>query len=492
MSKPSHGEPSGSRSLSPPRGPPPEAAPPTEQLPAYSETAPAIDQDGNGFPSNSNITASFSNLALSNSPCDPTPHTCLAHLKLLFAIQALKTDVGYTDGLFGLWDSRAMVPASQWNHGAFRDEEAKREQLARIREKRWAIYLARAVHRYEIWWMKGLSKKHLTLNDMGSNGAAYGGFVTGGEKDEMKWDEGMLQLPLDVLMVWHTHMLNPRAYLEDCLRSGHRALWLAGIPWHLINSVIDNDDFSYHPSDEAKARWVARTELQWDNVDDPAVMEIRCPNCSHVLHVPWTTCGTGGEEGKKQAARLDLVGHGYGDGGFRATCSGNGCRLRLDRNLLSVGKFVADAKDLLQQARPMPGTLLDLMSGRPVPSQQPRPLGFPNRMIQRRMRSEVLDLVKPRGVIGVQMKDIKDMIEALVKDKDAVTEIEREPGYYIKITNLKRELSPFARMAVRKMMSRYWENFSPFALDLVAAVLRQGVFIDKMCKVYTPFGLLLH
>ena len=30
------------------------------------------------------------------------------------------------------------------------------------------------------------------------------------------------------------------------------------------------------------------------------------------------------------------------------------------------------------------------------------------------------------------------------------------------------------------MLSRYWENSSPFALDLVGAVLRQGVFVQKM------------
>lgn len=32
-------------------------------------------------------------------------------------------------------------------------------------------------------------------------------------------------------------------------------------------------------------------------------------------------------------------------------------------------------------------------------------------------------------------------------------------------------------------MSRYWENFSPFALDLCGAVMRQGIFAEKMCKL---------
>ena len=36
------------------------------------------------------------------------------------------------------------------------------------------------------------------------------------------------------------------------------------------------------------------------------------------------------------------------------------------------------------------------------------------------------------------------------------------------------------RIAIRRMMSRYWENSLPFALDLIGAVVRQGSFIEKM------------
>ena len=36
------------------------------------------------------------------------------------------------------------------------------------------------------------------------------------------------------------------------------------------------------------------------------------------------------------------------------------------------------------------------------------------------------------------------------------------------------------RIAVRKMMSNYWDNSSPFSVELVGAVIRQGTFIDKM------------
>lgn len=39
------------------------------------------------------------------------------------------------------------------------------------------------------------------------------------------------------------------------------------------------------------------------------------------------------------------------------------------------------------------------------------------------------------------------------------------------------------RIGVRKMMSRYWENSSPFAIDLVGAVIRQGGFVEKMHNI---------
>ena len=42
---------------------------------------------------------------------------------------------------------------------------------------------------------------------------------------------------------------------------------------------------------------------------------------------------------------------------------------------------------------------------------------------------------------------------------------------------------PVARLVVRKMMSRYWENFTPFSLDLGAAVMRQGIFVEKMYHI---------
>jgi hypothetical protein len=93
-------------------------------------------------------------------------------------------------------------------------------------------------------------------------------------------------------MVLHAHMLNPRAFLEDCIRFGHRALWLSGMPWRLVNAAINNE-FAYNPADLAKARWVAETSRQWDNTADEMVKRMKCPACNAHLEIPWTTCGLG-------------------------------------------------------------------------------------------------------------------------------------------------------------------------------------------------------
>lgn len=39
------------------------------------------------------------------------------------------------------------------------------------------------------------------------------------------------------------------------------------------------------------------------------------------------------------------------------------------------------------------------------------------------------------------------------------------------------------RVAVRKMMSNYWDNSSPFSINLIGAVIRQGTFIEKMHSI---------
>lgn len=83
-----------------------------------------------------------------SDPGPPTKSTvskdqCIAHLKLLAAFADLRDAVASDDGLFGIYDAQA---------DRFVSQQDRFRALARIREKRWAVYIARAVDRFTSWW----------------------------------------------------------------------------------------------------------------------------------------------------------------------------------------------------------------------------------------------------------------------------------------------------------------------------------------------------
>lgn len=158
------------------------------------------------------VAAAFANLKLSNETADPDADTCLAHLKLLFAIQNMKEEVGYTDGLWGIWDSRAdtdeldeLVGDDEQISIAVKDSKdpdaRKLIALSKLREKRWALFVARAVDRYESWWASLPNNGALTESDMEMPiSLKHAGFVN---------DQG-------TSIVWRKKMLPPLGTASPC------------------------------------------------------------------------------------------------------------------------------------------------------------------------------------------------------------------------------------------------------------------------------------
>lgn len=281
-------------------------------------------------------------------------------------------------------------------------------------------------------------------------------------------------------MVWHTHMLNPRAYLEDAMLAGLGPLWARGLPWDLINKAIDSN-FAYNVSEDYRVRWVGQTGLAWDNADDPMIKTIRCPRCCIWIRIPWTTCSL--SEDCQEADPASLAGNGYGDSNLQLLCAN--CGIVICKELLSASKFVEDTKALLgPQNRPMPGTLLEPRLGTPE-----LPLDvqgkstvftrtFPNRFLKsgcNSIRTQITGLITSGLISNPTVDDVREEIENAFQDKDNLRNIEG-------VSKLNSQNS-VSRIAIRKMMSRYWENFSLFALDLCGAVMRQGIFVEKMCKL---------
>ncbi|EEU36855.1 uncharacterized protein NECHADRAFT_42088 [Fusarium vanettenii 77-13-4] len=396
------------------------------------------------------LSSTLSNLQIQIAIQDPNAITCLAHLKLIHAFAKLKESIGYTDGLFGLWDSRARYnrfkasPRSLKQGPGFNiiSDHSKSLALSKLREKRWAIYVARAVDRYEAWWssMFQLSLKTSQLSEALS--PAHEAFpVTGGVLD---WNNMVLP-PLDVLMVLHTHMLNPRLFLEDCMRYGAREFWAAGMPWEKINAAIDKN-FNYIQSEERKSIWSAMCARNWDNTQDTMHKLMDCPSCRASIPVPWTTCGM--NEGPVDNDRDGLVGTGYADGNFSFDCTT--CGLNINHDVLSIDRFLKDCAHLLETDTPMRGTILDIETGRPQKAQP-----------------EEDDTPNPRVLANDALKD------GLGKQLLQLSGSSSSP----------LELYKKSSIGCRIILLKYHSNASPFALALEGAVLRQCIFIDDMTRL---------
>lgn len=91
-------------------------------------------------------------------------------------------------------------------------------------------------------------------------------------------------------MVLHSHMLNPRAFLEDTMRHGLGMVWSSGLPWNLLKAAITEGQ-QYNVSSETMTTWIGRTGRNWKNQDDPLIKRLKCPYCPAEYDVPWTSCG---------------------------------------------------------------------------------------------------------------------------------------------------------------------------------------------------------
>lgn len=95
---------------------------------------------------------SIGELNFQPSPLEiPTPAQCIAHLKLLHAFAKLRHEIGNHEGLFGVGiEANEVEKASRDDDKAAATDEASFGE--RIRDKRWSIFVTKAVARFEKWW----------------------------------------------------------------------------------------------------------------------------------------------------------------------------------------------------------------------------------------------------------------------------------------------------------------------------------------------------
>lgn len=105
--------------------------------------------------------------------------------------------------------------------------------------------------------------------------------------------------PLDVLMVWHTFSLNPRAYYDFLVRNQFCQFYAAPFPLDLINLAINQVSFIYNPAPEYREGYNKIIEEFLEDTSDYdlddfqseyLVCDVLCPICQETLltKVPFT------------------------------------------------------------------------------------------------------------------------------------------------------------------------------------------------------------
>ncbi|KAL1994596.1 hypothetical protein VTN49DRAFT_2066 [Thermomyces lanuginosus] len=381
-------------------------------------------------------------------PGNPTQTTvsrdqCIAHLKFLAALADLRDTIASRDGLFGIFDSQVNEIISKKD-----DERTRHKALAILRERRWMVYVARAVDRYTTWWERCVAKTHQDITVWDTQQPSYASIT--------QWATplpfGPENLPpLDVLMVWHAHMLNRRAFLEDCIRGARMGHWATQFPWRLINDALDNENFDYNPPNAARCAFEERTQRPWDNLNDSATKTLSCLRCGSPMPVLWAVgkLRRRSSEKKKSKNKVEEIDEvefeivndtGYAEKNFQEQCENSG--FLHTHQKLRVARFHSDAQQLVERQLPMPGTLYD-EHGVPSPQQDHT---FPNLLIVAESE-KILRLTDPR-MVGVKsrirtakfwhylikaksrstnvhtMMGLRDLLQSIL---ESMTESERKP-----------------------------------------------------------------
>lgn len=375
-------------------------------------------------PYNVGMTELFKKLDMGEVNADSVPETgaVVCHLKLLEAFYCMRQEVEGMEGLFVSGDEEEDI-AKEW---------------------RWAIFVSRAVDRFEKWWncliVENSEPVLLKVSDDRSKRPSR-------RPPKGKLIEPNKMPPLDVLMVWHAFLLNPMAYAEDCWRFGvNGVIWNTEFPWRMINESIDSE-YKYRVTEKHRAHFESKTGLPWDNLDDdPETKQkmVQCVRCRTRFGVRFSPVDGGASSCC------------YTSNAFEVVCPK--CNGKVTHDTLRVNKFINDVASYEKYGTCLPATLVNVYSGLfNTPDKSCviyLAVDDPKVKEQIAALPEAPSMMKVRSIMDAVFGDEKR------KKRDLVIEYE---GYF-----------------VRRFMSHYWDNSSSFSIDLEGAVHRQGTFIQKM------------
>ncbi|PYH73730.1 uncharacterized protein BO88DRAFT_484618 [Aspergillus vadensis CBS 113365] len=304
-----------------------------------------------------------------------SPQACYQHQILLRCFLNLKNTVTKATGLF----------KTEYNY-EIKSEVDPIARQSMVEERRWSIYISRAVYRFSVWWAQLPADSEVSSREASIVSekpcARHSGWAWTG--DELP--------PLDVLMVFHALTLHHRSFGEDCFRHKKMALWNEGFPLQLVSQCIDPGSLTYSCPEPCKLRFESMTKLAWNNLDDAEGVPIECPRCQNRTVVPWSTR-------RRKGLAEELLQY----------CQS--CKYGLGNHVLVVRKLRQDLLLLLRRDLPLPGTCWSVEEKHGTLT----PKKAPNEFVKRYLMSMLLEETRPTNLFPNISQTIESLGRTVVK-----------------------------------------------------------------------------
>lgn len=155
----------------------------------------------------------------------------------------------------------------------------------------WKVYVTNAIRRFVIFLSAYRSLRVLDLDDELDINIYF-------SYSKRAWKTNVLYTllpPLDILMVWHAYLMNPRSYYDFCARNKVLDFAFTSFPLIEVVSAIDKVSFDFKPSLLQYAGFQNLikdygADLEYDVFQIEETMDVHCSLCFKVIasSVPYT------------------------------------------------------------------------------------------------------------------------------------------------------------------------------------------------------------
>jgi hypothetical protein len=173
------------------------------------------------------------------------PHRseCAAHLELLETLFVLRQRILRSPALDSVMGTEPVRETKTGSDGV--TKTFKDDKLWERRQAKWPIFVEFAVVRF-LEWRKKIWK-------------AFSPSVTNEEPQDLPLP------PLDIIMVWHALMLNPRLFMNHFQGT---PLHKTPMPWEKVHEAVDNREWTFTNSEDDTAAFESATGLGADLVEE--------------------------------------------------------------------------------------------------------------------------------------------------------------------------------------------------------------------------------